>query len=94
MFSFEDFDVIFFSRNNSILSNDVWDFSLSLSTFLSSTGRLTVGDVFFFNAKSHNVIGIGVNMVSILKQNLGDLGIQSNGVLLSNLTIGYENKCR
>lgn len=68
--------------------------SLSLSTFLSSTGRLTVGDVFFFNAKSQNVIGIGVNMVSILKQNLGDLGIQSNGVLLSNLTIGYENKCR
>lgn len=68
--------------------------SLSLSTFLSSTGRLTVGDVFFLNAKSQNVIGIGVNMVSILKQNLGDLGIQSNGVLLSNLTIGYENKCR
>lgn len=32
-------------------------------------------------------------MVSILKQNLGDLGIQSNGVLLSYLTIGYENKC-
>lgn len=94
MISFENLDVNFFSRNNSMLSNDVCDFSLSLSAFLSSTGRLTVGDVIFFNAKSRNVIGIGVNMASILKQNLGDLGIQSNGVLLSNLTIGYENKCR
>lgn len=49
--------------------------------------------MYFFNAKSQSVIGIGVDMVSILKQNLGDLGIQSNGVLLSYLTIGYENKC-
>lgn len=94
MFSFENLDVNFFFQETIAYCLMMYVISLSLSTFLSSTGRLTVGDVFFFNAKSQNVIGIGVNMVSILKQNLGDLGIQSNGVLLSNLTIGYENKCR